>query len=119
MKRILERNRRRKRRKMRVRRKISGTGARPRLSVFKSNRHLYVQAIDDEAGKTLLAVSSMHGEAKGLRVRVDDAEKLGQTLGEQMKSASIEEAVFDRNGNLYHGVVKAVAEGARKAGVRL
>ncbi len=119
MKRVLERNRRRKRRKMRVRRKIFGSAARPRLSVFKSNRHLYVQAIDDDAGQTLVAVSSMHGDTKGLRVRVDDAEKLGQALGEKLKSAQIEQAVFDRNGHLYHGVVKAVAEGARKAGVKL
>ncbi len=119
MKRLLERNRRRKRRKMRVRRKISGSAARPRLSVFKSNRHIYVQAIDDESGTTVAAVSSVQGDTRGLNVRVDDAAKLGQALGEKMKADSIKEAVFDRNGYLYHGVVKAVAEGARKAGVKL
>lgn len=119
MKRLLERNRRRKRRKMRVRRKIAGSAIRPRLSVYKSNRYLYVQAIDDDVGRTLAAVSTAHGDTKGLKLRVEDAEKLGLALGERMKAESIQEAVFDRNGYLYHGVVKAVAEGVRKAGVRL
>jgi large subunit ribosomal protein L18 len=110
---------RQKRRKMRVRRKVQGTAARPRVSVFKGNRNLYVQAIDDDGGVTLAAVSTMGGDTKGLKVNVADAEKVGQALGAQLKNLSVEKAVFDRNGNLYHGVVKAVADGIRKSGVTI
>jgi large subunit ribosomal protein L18 len=119
MKRLIEKRNRRKRRKMSIRRRISGSAERPRVSVFKSNKHLYVQVIDDLAGSTILAVSSQSGETKGLRPTVADGEKLGQAVGAQMKEKQITEAVFDRNGHLYHGVVKAVAEGARKAGIKL
>ncbi len=119
MKRLIEKRARRKRRKMSIRRKIAGTAERPRVSVFKSNKHLYVQVIDDAAGKTLLAVSSRSGETKGLKPTVEGGEKLGEALGSEMKEHKITEAVFDRNGHLYHGVVKAVAEGARKAGIKL
>lgn len=119
MKRLIEKRQRRKRRKMSIRRKIAGTAERPRMSVFKSNKHLYVQLIDDSVGRTLLSVSSRAGETKGLKPTVADGEKLGQALGAQMKDQKIDEAVFDRNGHLYHGVVKAVADGARKAGIKL
>ena len=119
MKRLIEKRARRKRRKMFVRRKISGTAERPRVSVFKSNKHLYVQVIDDTSGHTLVAVSSRAGDTKGLKPTVEDGEKLGQAVGAQMKEQKIAEAVFDRNGHLYHGVVKAVAEGTRKAGIKL
>ncbi len=119
MKRLQVKQARQKRRKMRIRRKIRGTAGRPRISVFKSNRHLYVQAIDDASGVTLVSASSYGGETKGLKPRLPDAEKLGAALGEKMKSKQISEAVFDRNGSLYHGVVKAIADGARKAGIRL
>jgi len=104
---------------MSIRRRITGSPVRPRVSVFKSNKHLYVQVIDDSAGKTILSVSSVSGETKGLRPTVADGEKLGQAVGTQMKEKEITEAVFDRNGHLYHGVVKAVADGARKAGIKL
>lgn len=119
MKRLIEKRARRKRRKMSIRRKIAGTAERPRVSVFKSNKHLYVQVIDDSAGTTLLAVSSRSGDTKGLKPTVADGEKLGQALGAEMKEKRIAEAVFDRNGHLYHGVIKAVADGARKAGIKL
>jgi len=118
MKRLIEKQKRRKRRKMSIRRRIVGTNERPRVSVFKSNKHLYVQVIDDSEGKTLLAVSSQSGDTKGLKPTVIDGEKLGQSVGAQMKEKKITEAVFDRNGHLYHGVVKAVADGARKAGIK-
>jgi len=119
MKRLILKNKRRKRRKMHVRNKVSGTPQRPRVSVFRSNRHLYAQVIDDEAGNTLLAVSSQAGETKGLKPTVADGEKLGAHLGKLMKDKKITTAVFDRNGYLYHGVVKAIADGARKAGIEL
>ena len=102
---------------MSIRRKISGTPECPRLSVFKSNKHLYAQVIDDTEGRTLVAVSSRAGDTKGLKPTVADGAKLGEVLGTQMKEAKIEKAVFDRNGHLFHGVVKAVADGARKAGI--
>ena len=119
MKRLIEKRTRRKRRKMSIRRKIVGTPERPRLTVFKSNRHLYAQVIDDADGKTLVAVSSMGGDTKGIKPTVADGAKLGEAIGTRMKELKISEVVFDRNGHLYHGVIKAVADGARKAGITL
>ena len=119
MKRIQEKRRRLNRRKMRVRGKISGTAARPRISIFKSNKNLYVQVIDDTAGKTLASVSTMNKENKALKPNVADAAKLGEQLGGELKKLKITEAVFDRNGNLYHGVIKAFADGTRKAGIQM
>lgn len=117
MKRLIMKNVRRNRRKLHIRKRVSGTVERPRISVFKSNRHLYVQVVDDLEGKTLLSASSRAGETLGLKPTVADAEKLGLALGKLMKDKKITRAVFDRNGNLYHGVVKAIADGARKAGI--
>ena len=119
MKRLIKKRERRARRKRAIRGHIRGTAVRPRITVFRSNKHLYVQVIDDEAGTTVVSVSSRGGETKGLRPTVADGEKLGAALGERMKERRIAEAVFDRNGYLYHGVVRAVAEGARKAGIKL
>lgn len=116
MNRIQQKTNRMERRKARVRAKISGTAARPRISVFKSNKHLYAQVIDDAAGHTLTSIANV-GEFKTLKVTKADAEKLGQALGEKMKALNITTAVFDRNGYLYHGVVKALADGTRKAGI--
>lgn len=118
MSRITEKNTRKARRKLRIRGKISGTADVPRISVFKSNRHLYAQVIDDVAGKTLTAVSNLDESFKTLKVTVADAEKLGAALGEKMKALNIQKAVFDRNGNIYHGVVKAFGDGTRKAGIQ-
>jgi len=117
MKRLVEKKARKARRKLRVRGKIAGTAARPRISVFKSNKHLYAQVIDDDKGTTLAAIANL-GEHKDLKVTVPDAEKLGQALGTKLKELKIVEVVFDRNGNLYHGVVKALADGIRKADVK-
>jgi large subunit ribosomal protein L18 len=116
MNRIKQKSERLERRKARVRAKISGTAAVPRISVFKSNKHLYAQVIDDVAGHTLASIANV-GEFKSLKVTVVDAEKLGQALGEKLKTLNITKAVFDRNGNLYHGVIKALADGTRKAGI--
>lgn len=109
---------RRFRRRGKIRRKIRGTAEQPRLSVYKSNRYMYVQAIDDTAGRTIAAVSSAAGETKGLKQTVQDATKLGEALGAQLKQLNIDKAIFDRNGYLYHGVVKSIADGTRKAGVK-
>jgi len=119
MKRLETKNRRKKQRKLRIRKKIQGTPERPRLSVFKSNRHLYAQVIDDTQGATIASVSSLAGETKGLKPKVEDATKLGEALGTRLKGEKIETVVFDRNGNIYHGVVKALADGVRKAGVKV
>jgi len=118
MTRILEKNARRTRRKMRIRGKISGTAEIPRISVFKSNKHLYAQVIDDQTGKTLTSISNLCEQYKDLKTTVADAEKLGIALGEKMLALNIKKAVFDRNGNIYHGVIKSFGDGARKSGVQ-
>ncbi len=119
MKRLQEKNARRTRRKAKIRKQIKGTPERPRMSVFRSNRHVYVQVIDDIAGTTLVSVSSLQKEFKDLSDRVEDAAKIGEAIGNRLKERKIGTVVFDRNGYLYHGVVKAVAEGARKAGIEV
>ena len=106
---------RRQRVKRGVRGKISGTAARPRLSVFRSNKHIYAQLIDDVEGRTLAAASSLE---EGIDGAPKEAGKtVGQKLAERAKEAGIEQAVFDRNGYAFHGRVQAVAEGAREGGL--
>lgn len=118
MKKLIEKNRRRSKRRNSIRAKISGTPERPRLSVFKSNCHIYIQVIDDISGKTLLAVSNLEKDLRDIKTTVEGAEKLGQIAGERMKEKNIGEIVFDRGGYIYHGKVKAIADGARKAGIK-
>ena len=110
-------------RKLRIRRRIrkvsAGTAARPRLSVFRSNKEIYVQLIDDNSGVTLAAVSSRDKELsseKGNKTEV--AALVGKAIAEKSKKAGIDKVAFDRGGNLYHGRVKALAEGAREAGLK-
>ena len=98
----------------RVRRKISGTAARPRMSIFRSNKSIYVQLIDDVAEVTLAAASSKEATAG---TKIDQAKTVGQLIAEKAKAAGISKVVFDRGGYLYHGRVKAVADGAREAGM--
>ena len=110
----------RERRKLRIRRKISGTAERPRLSVFRSLKHIYAQVVDDVAGRTLAHCSTLTKEVKPKAddVKKSDAAKLvGKTLAEQLKAKGITKIVFDRNGYLYHGRIKALAEGAREGGL--
>jgi large subunit ribosomal protein L18 len=108
----------RRRRHRRVRKKVSGTAERPRLAVYRSNRHIYAQLIDDLSGRTLAAASSLsNGRAEGKPSEV--ARAVGTDLAARAKDAGIAEAVFDRGGFRFHGRVKAVAEGAREAGLRL
>jgi large subunit ribosomal protein L18 len=106
----------RKKRQLRIRKRISGTAKRPRLSVFRSNRHLSVQLIDDEKGNVLAAVSdvSLKGKLKGLVM----ASSLGKAIAKLAKDQGALEAVFDRRGYKYHGLVKAIAEGAREGGLK-
>lgn len=111
----------RERRKRRVRKKIRGTAARPRLSVFRSARHIYVQAVDDDSGMTLATASTLSPElkdkVKGLNKR-DAAKMVGEQIGSRIKEKGIKQVVFDRNGFLYHGRVQALSEGAREAGLK-
>jgi large subunit ribosomal protein L18 len=102
----------------RVRRKIAGTAERPRLAVYRSNRHIYAQLIDDDAARTLVSASDLEVEAAA-GGKVAPARAVGELLAERAKAAGIERAVFDRGGRLYHGRVAAVAEGAREKGLRI
>jgi large subunit ribosomal protein L18 len=107
-----------KRRHRRVRKKIMGTAERPRLAVFRSNKHVYVQAIDDIAGRTLAAASTVESESrKGATATVDAAKSVGLLVAQRAKAAGIDTVVFDRGGFTYHGRVAAVADGAREGGL--
>jgi large subunit ribosomal protein L18 len=109
------------RRQRRVRGKVSGTSERPRLRVTRSNAHIYGQLIDDVSGRTLVAASSIDAELRtALKSgsNADAAKAVGEALGRRAVEAGIEEAVFDRGGRLYHGRVKALADGARSAGLK-
>lgn len=114
---VLTRPQRRLRRRRRVRAKVRGTAQRPRISVFRSNRGIFAQLIDDDAGRTLAAVSWTEEPLRGLP-RLEQASRAGAILAERARSAGIESAVFDRGGYKYHGRVKALAEGAREGGLR-
>ncbi len=106
-----------RRRKIRykIRNKIEGTSQRPRLAIFRSNKEIYAQIIDDLAGHTLVATDSKAVGASGTKVEI--AKEVGKALGSKAKAAGIENILFDRSGYLYHGRVKALAEGAREAGL--
>ncbi len=103
----------------RVRKKIHGTAARPRLAVFRSNKHLVLQVIDDDAGRTIAAVSSVEPDQRsaGTGSTVEAATRLGQLIAERAKAAGVEKVVFDRGGFLYHGRIAAAAAAARDAGL--
>ncbi|MDD6180477.1 MAG: 50S ribosomal protein L18 [Desulfovibrionaceae bacterium] len=112
-------NESRQRRKIRIRKKISGTAARPRLVVYRSNLHMYAQLIDDAAGLTLAAASTLtlaKTEA-GLHCNIAGAEMVGREIARLAKEKDITSVVFDRNGYLYHGRIKAIADGAREGGL--
>jgi len=110
----------RERRKLRIRKRISGDVERPRLTVFRSAKHIYAQVIDDTSGKTLAHASSL---SKDVRTLVDDLDKtgtakaVGKLIGQLCKSRQINKVVFDRNGYIYHGRIKALADAAREAGL--
>lgn len=110
----------RRRVRYRIRKKLGGTSARPRLAVFRSDKHIYVQAIDDAHGRTLASATTCDGSEKGKRVPggVEAAKKLGGAIAEILKSQGIEAVVFDRGGFQYHGRIKALADAARSAGLK-
>lgn len=111
----------REKRKMRLRKTIRGTSARPRLSIFCSGRHIYAQLIDDETGSTMAAASTLSGNVKDgdkALANIAGARKVGKAIAEAAVAKEILDVVFDRNGYLYHGKVKALAEAAREAGLR-
>ena len=111
---------RRKRIRLRIRKHISGTTEKPRMSVFRSNKQIYVQFIDDAEGKTLLSVSSLNkniSDKKDIN-KTEQAKLVGKLAAEKSKAAGITSVVFDRNGYLYHGRIKALAESAREAGLK-
>jgi len=110
---------RRKKIQMRTRKKINGTPSRPRLSVFRSNKQIYAQLIDDLNGHTLCTASSREGVCSSAGNRIEQAKAVGKLIAERAKGDDIDIAVFDRSGYLYHGRVKAVAEGAREGGLTL
>lgn len=110
-----------KRRQRRVRGKISGTAQRPRMRVTRTNKHIYVQVIDDVKGVTLASANTLQAQFKETGTSgatVEGARQLGKIIGERAKAAGIDEVVFDRGGHLYHGRVQALADGARDAGLK-
>jgi len=105
--------------KRRIRKVVNGTAARPRMSVFRSNKQIYVQLIDDEAGKTLISANSRENGIEDEKItKIEKAAKVGNLVAEKAKAAGIETVVFDRNGYLYHGRVKSLADGARNGGLK-
>jgi len=117
LRKMLEKDRKRLKRKIHIRKRVSGTPARPRMTVTRSNRRLSIQVIDDTQGHTIASASTLEKELRGIKATVDGAGQLGEIMGKRLLEKNIKSVVFDRNGYLYHGIVKAMADGARKAGV--
>jgi large subunit ribosomal protein L18 len=113
---------RREKRHLRIRKKVQGTAARPRLSVYKSSKHIYLQLIDDENARTLASVTSntKANKASGKKSfsNVESGASLGRQIAEKARAAGHEQIVFDRSGYRYHGIIKAVADAAREAGLK-
>lgn len=107
----------RARRHTRVRKRVRGTTARPRLAVFRSNRYIYAQVIDDVEGRTLAAASSQEADLRESALNIDTASKVGTLLASRAKDAGVESVVFDRGGYKFHGKIKALAEAAREEGL--
>lgn len=113
---MLSKSQKRKNVRLRIRTKISGTAARPRLCVFKSNKGIYCQLIDDVNGLTLVAATSK--EVTGATSRIDSSKEVGKLVAKKAQENNISSVVFDRSGYIYHGRVQALAEGAREAGLK-
>jgi large subunit ribosomal protein L18 len=113
---VLTKPAKRLKRRRRVRAKVRGSAVRPRISVFRSNRGIFAQLIDDDSGRTLAAVNWTEADLRSLKP-MDQARKAGELLADRAKAAGVESAVFDRGGYQYHGRVKALAEGAREGGL--
>ena len=117
LRKMTDKQRKRLHRKVLIRKSIYGTAERPRLTVFKSGRNLYAQVVDDDKGHTLASISTLEKDFVDLKANIASATKLGEALGSRLKDKNITKVVFDRNGYLYHGVVKALADATRKAGI--
>jgi len=118
---MLSRREMRQRRKKRIRKKVTGTSGRPRLSVFRSAKHIYAQVVDDATQKTLASASTLNGELKDSCTGItkkEAAQKVGELVARRCLEKKIEKVVFDRNGFIYHGRVLELAEAARKAGLK-
>jgi large subunit ribosomal protein L18 len=116
----LETRIRRERRQRRVRAQVAGTGARPRLNVFRSNRHIFAQIIDDSKGHTLVAASTLDADVRAQAAQLkkkDEAKAVGKLLAQRALQQGLKQVVFDRGGYQYHGRVKSLAEGAREGGL--
>ena len=113
-----DKNQQRLKRHLRVRSKINGTADRPRLAVFRSNKHIYAQIIDDVQGKTLVSAASNEAGFEGIGSNKEAAKKVGLAVAERAKAKGIEVVVFDRGGYIYHGRVSELAEGAREGGLK-
>lgn len=107
----------RRRRHVRVRKAVVGTSSRPRLAVFRSNRYMYAQVIDDKTGRTLAAASSQEAALRSKSLSVETAAEIGKLVAERAKSAGVDAVVFDRGGFTYHGRIKALADAARASGL--
>ena len=118
LRKMLEKDRKRLKRKIHIRKNLFGTAEKPRLSVTKSNKALYMQVIDDSKGHTLAAACTLEKDLRNIKPTVAGAAELGEIMGKRLLEKNISSIVFDRNGYLYHGLVKAMADGARKAGVK-
>ena len=118
LRKMLEKDRKRLKRKIHIRKRISGTGEKPRMTVTRSNRRLSVQVIDDTKGHTLLSASTLEKDLRGIKATVAGAAQVGEIMGKRLLEKDIKTVVFDRNGYLYHGLIKALADGTRKAGIQ-
>ncbi|MCR5284047.1 MAG: 50S ribosomal protein L18 [Treponema sp.] len=116
-KKMNDKDRKRLHRKIHIRKSVYGTADRPRMTITRSNKNISVQVINDDEGKTLASISTLEKEFADVKPNTEGAAKLGEVLGSRLKDKNIAKVVFDRNGYLYHGVVKAFADGARKAGI--
>ena len=108
----------RQKRKIRIRKKINGLESKPRLAIYKSNKNIYVQAIDDLNQKTIATSSTLDKEMKSEKLSLETARKVGEIMGNKLNELGVREAVFDRGGYVYHGRVKALAEGIRGKGIK-
>ena len=114
----LKKNHSRQKRKIRIRKKINGLESKPRLAIYKSNKNIYVQAIDDLNQKTIATSSTLGEELKSEKLSLETAKKVGEIMGDKLSKLGISEAVFDRGGYVYHGRVKALADGIREKGIK-
>jgi large subunit ribosomal protein L18 len=117
LKKMLEKDRKRFKRKVHIRKKISGTAERPRMTVTRSNRSISIQIIDDTKGHTMASASTLEKDLRSIKANVAGAGQLGEVMGKRLLEKNIKSVVFDRNGYLYHGLIKALADGTRKAGI--